>query len=53
MPANEMPYLNKVSKPCPNAYKIYNQGLCQSSSTLNDEEDIKNAAFIIKETLNG
>ncbi len=53
MPACEMPYLKKYSKSCPNAYEIYNQGICLPSSTLNDEEDIKNAALIIKETLNG
>ncbi len=53
IPASEMPYLKKFSKPCPNAYEIYNQGICLPSSTLNDEDDIKNAALIIKETLNG
>jgi len=53
MPASEMPYLKKFSKPCPNAYEIYNQGICLPSSTLNEEEDIRKAASIIKETLNG
>ena len=53
MPACEMPYLKKYSKPYPNAYEIYNQGICLPSSTLNDEEDIKEAALIIKEILNG
>ena len=53
MPASEMPYLKKFSKPCPNAYEIYNQGICLPSSTLNEEEDIKKAALLIKETLNG
>jgi len=53
MPASEMPYLKKFSKPYPNAYEIYNQGICLPSSTLNDEEDIRKAALVIKETLNG
>jgi len=53
VPASEMPYLKKFSKPCPNAYEIYNQGICLPSSTLNEEKDIKEAALIIKETLNG
>ena len=50
MPASEMPYLKEFSKPCPNAYEIYNQGICLPSSTLNEEEDIRKAALIIKET---
>jgi len=53
MPACEMPYLKKYSKYCPNVYEIYNQSICLPGSTLNDEEDIKNAALIVKETLNG
>jgi perosamine synthetase len=53
MPASEMPYLKKFSKPSPNAYEIYNQGICLPSSTLNEEEDIRKAALAIKETLNG
>ncbi len=53
MPASEMPYLKKFSKPCPNAYEIYNHGICLPSSTLNEEEDIRKAALVIKETLNG
>jgi len=53
MPASKMPYLKKFSKSCPNAYEIYNQGICLPSSTLNEEEDIKKAALIIKEILNG
>lgn len=53
MPASEMPYLKKYSRPCPNAYEIYNQGICLPSSTLNEEGDIKKAALVIKETLNG
>ena len=53
MPASEMPYLKKFSKSCPNAYEIYNQGICLPSSTLNEEEDIRKAALIIKEILNG
>jgi len=53
MPASEMPYLKKFSKSYSNAYEIYNQGICLPSSTLNEEEDIRKAALIIKETLNG
>ena len=53
IPACEMPYLKKYSKSCPNAYELYNQSRCLPGSTLNDEQDIKNAALIIKETLNG
>lgn len=53
IPANEMPYLKEFSKPCPNAYEIYNRSICLPSSTLNEEEDIRKAALIIKETLNG
>lgn len=53
IPACEMPYLKKYSKSCPNAYEIYNQSISLPGSTLNDEQDIKNAALIIKETLNG
>lgn len=53
MPASEMPYLKKYSKPCPNAYEVYNQGICLPSSTLNEEEDIRKVALVIKEVLNG
>ena len=53
VPTSEMPYLKKFTKPCPNAYEIYNQGICLPSSTLNEEKDIRKAALIIKETLNG
>ena len=52
LPASEMPYLKKYSKSCPNANEIYNQSISLPSSTLNDEEDIKNVALIIKEILN-
>jgi perosamine synthetase len=52
MPASEMPYLKEFSKPCPNAYEIYNHGICLPSSTLNKEKDIKEAALIIREVLN-
>jgi len=51
MPASEMPYLRKFSKSCLNTYKIYNQGICLPSSTLNEEEDIRKVALIIKELL--
>jgi len=52
IPVSEMPYLKEFSKPCPNSYEIYNRGICLPSSTLNEEEDIRKAALIIKETLN-
>ncbi len=51
IPASEMPYLKKFSKPRPNAYEIYNQGICLPSSTLNEEEDIRKAAINLKEIL--
>ena len=51
MPASEMPYLKEFSKPCPNAYEIYNHGICLPSSTLNTEESIKKTAFIIRNTM--
>jgi len=51
VPASEMPYLKEFSKPCPNAYEIYNQGICLPSSTLNEEEDIRKAATNLKEIL--
>ncbi len=53
MPASEMSYLREFSKACPNAYEIYNQGICLLSSTLNEEEEMRKAALVIKETLNG
>jgi perosamine synthetase len=52
MPASEMPYLKKYSTAYPNAYEIYNHGICLPSSTLNNEKDIKKAALIIREVLN-
>ena len=51
MPACEMPYLKKYSKPCPNAYEIYDQGICLPSSTLNEEMDIRKGALLIRDTL--
>ena len=51
VPASEMPYLKKFSKPCPNAYEIYNQGICLPSSTLNEEEDIRKAVINLKKVL--
>jgi perosamine synthetase len=53
IPVCEMPYLKKYSKSCPNAYEIYKKGICLPSSTLNEEKDIKEAALIIREVLNG
>lgn len=51
VPASEMPYLKEFSKPCPNAYEIYNKGICLPSSTLNEEEDIRKAAINLKDIL--
>lgn len=51
VPVNEMPYLKKYSTSCPNAYAIYNSGICLPSSTLNEEKDIKEVALIIREVL--
>jgi len=51
MPASEMPYLKKYSKPCPNAYEIYNQGICLPSSTLNNLHITDKAAMTLKEIL--
>ena len=51
MPASEMPYLKEFSKSCPNAYEIYNQGICLPSSTLNEEENTRKAALVIKKVL--
>ena len=53
MPAGEMPYLKDYSRPCPNAYKIHKKGICLPSSTLNEKKDIRKAAAIIREVLNG
>jgi perosamine synthetase len=53
IPVNEMPYLKKYSRSCPNACEIYNQGICLPSSTLNEEEDIRKLALVIREVLNG
>ena len=53
LPASGITYLKKFSKICPNAYEIYNHSICLPSSTLNEEGDIRKAALIIRETLNG
>jgi len=53
IPAQEMPYLKEYSKPCSNAYKIYEKGICLPSSTLNTVNAIKEAGSITKEILNG
>lgn len=51
IPICEMPYLRRYSKPCPNAYRIYERGICLPSSTLNTTEQIEKAALDIKEIL--
>ncbi len=51
VPLGQMPYLKEYAKDCPNAYDIYNKGLCLPSSTLNSESDIEKAAHIIREIL--
>jgi len=53
LPASGITYLKKFSKICPNTYEIYNHSICLPSSTLNEEGDIRKAALIIKEILNG
>jgi len=52
MPVLEMPYLKEYGRSCPNAYDIYMKGICLPSSTLNEEQDIKKAAIIIRKVLN-
>ena len=52
MPVSEMSQLKEFSKSCPNAYEIYNQGICLPSSTLNEAEDIRKAALVIRNTFN-
>jgi perosamine synthetase len=51
MPASEMPYLKKYSTAYPNAYEIYNHGICLPSSTLNKEGDIRKVAINLKDIL--
>jgi perosamine synthetase len=48
MPVNETLYLKEFSKPYPNAYEIYKQGICLPSSTLNEEEEMRKAAINLK-----
>ncbi len=52
MPVCEMPYLREYAKHCPNAYEIYEKGICLPSSTLNSTDTIKKASLMIRETLN-
>jgi len=51
IPAREMPYLRSYSRPCPNAYEIYEKGICLPSSTLNKEEMIEWVAGVLKTVL--
>jgi perosamine synthetase len=52
-PLAQMPYLKQFSAHCPVAEKIYDQGICLPSSVVNDEKDVKEAALIIREILQG
>lgn len=47
-----MPYLKEYTKSSSNAYDIYSKGICLPSSTSNEENNIKKAAFVIKKILN-
>jgi len=51
VPAREMPYLRSYSRPCPNAYEIYEKGFCLPSSTLNKEEMTEWVAGVLKTVL--
>lgn len=53
MPTGEMPYLKEYSKPCPNANKIYEKGICLPGSTLNNTDTIEQVALIIRRVLVG
>jgi len=53
IPACKMPYLKNYSKSYPNAYEIYEKGICFPCSTLNTANSVKKAGLIIKEILNG
>jgi len=51
VPLGEMSYLKQYAGSCPNAVEIYQHGLCLPSSTLNEEDDIKEVTLIIREVL--
>ncbi len=53
MPVHQMPYLRKFAVSCPQAERIYQQGLCLPSSTLNQISSMEKAATMINEVLNG
>lgn len=53
VPASEMSYLKGYSNKCPNAYQIYEKGICLPSSTLNSADTIKKVALILREILGG
>jgi perosamine synthetase len=53
IPLGEMPYLKKYSKSIPNAYNIYENGICLPNSTLNDEDTIMYTISVIRKILNG
>lgn len=52
-PLCEMPYLKKYARRCPNAYEIYDSGLCLPSSSVNTVSQIRYAAAVLKEVLIG
>jgi perosamine synthetase len=45
------PYSNHKNRKFPNAYSIYERGLCLPSSTLNSADDIRYAASVFKEVI--
>lgn len=53
MPTGEMSYLKEYSKPCPQAFKIFDQGICLPSSTLNSINMLEKAALTIRSVLVG
>lgn len=51
-PLHTYPYLQQHAPfPCPNAERIYEQGLNLPASTANDEESVRRAAEIVREVL--
>ena len=51
-PMHTFPYLKQhVPFPCPNAERIYEQGINLPASTANDEDLVRRAAAIVREVL--
>jgi perosamine synthetase len=54
LPLNRMPYLVQYSAgDCSGASQLYEHGLCLPSSVVNHEDNITEAAHVIKEVLHG